>query len=263
MKKFLSVVILILIVALGFFTTYRYFEELNKERLNFVHSFVSDRIAEKFQIVIDQTPKYKHAIIEYETLLNELNFIERNFAERIFSLDPNELGFKGPFYSKESPEDLIMIDSKTFIVDGKEIETGIQFCPSHSYEDYTAMNEQMNKDIGKVLYVDSGYRSPGRQAYLFFKYLVSSNEYSLKENAKWIAMPGYSEHGHPINNALDFINEAGINGMNKGQTAEDFAELPEYKWLLKNADKFNFYLTYSRNNNLGVNFEPWHWHWEK
>lgn len=120
----------------------------------------------------------------------------------------------------------------------------------------------MEVDIGRKLFVDSGYRSPGRQAYLFFYYLATSSNYSLKENAKWIAMPGYSEHGHPVNNAIDFTSIDGINGFSDGQTASDFTALPEYKWMLENANDFNFYLSYPENNSFGVAFEPWHWHWE-
>lgn len=96
-----------------------------------------------------------------------------------------------------------------------------------------------------------------------FIYLTTSGDYSLKENAKWIAMPGYSEHGNPINNAIDFTSENGINGFSDSQSAKDFETLPEFGWLMQNANNFNFYLSYPRDNKFGVAFEPWHWHWEK
>ena len=76
-------------------------------------------------------------------------------------------------------------------------------------------------------------------------------------------MPGYSEHGNPVNHAIDFTNENGINGFSDNQTAGDFESLPEFDWLMKNANQFNFYLSYPENNPYGVAFEPWHWHWEK
>ena len=194
--------------------------------------------------------------------MNELTFWEKDFAIRIFNIDPASLGFKGPFYSIKSVKaDLVKIPSVKFENSQGEHETGIQYCLSNIYDDFERMNEVMKQDTGKRLYIESGYRSPGRQAYLFIKYLVNDNGYSLEENAKWIAMPGYSEHGHFSNHAIDFVNEDGINGFSKGQTASDFENLTEYKWLLERASEFNFYISYPRNNQLGVEFEPWHWHW--
>jgi D-alanyl-D-alanine carboxypeptidase len=130
------------------------------------------------------------------------------------------------------------------------------------WQDYLQMMAGMERDLGKRLYIDSGYRSPGRQAYLFIKYLVTNHNYSLQETARWVALPGYSEHGSPERTALDFINADGINGENPGQTAADFENLPEYQWLVQNARRFHFFLSYPRDNPWGVTFEPWHWHWE-
>jgi LAS superfamily LD-carboxypeptidase LdcB len=203
-------------------------------------------------------PKDRRTIVDYDTLMNSLDLIEKDFASRIFDIDPKDLGFKGPFYSMKKPYDLVEIPS----VKVGYRETGIQYCPEHSYKDYLKMAAQMKKDIGRKLYIDSGYRSPGRQAYLFFHYLTTSSKYSLKENAKWIAMPGYSQHGSPRDNAVDFCTQDGVNGFSDHQTGEDFAKLPEYKWMLKNASKYNFYLSYPKDNKWGVGFEPWHWHWE-
>jgi D-alanyl-D-alanine carboxypeptidase len=125
------------------------------------------------------------------------------------------------------------------------------------------MMARMQKDLGKRLYIDSGYRSPGRQLFLFFYYLSHEFGYSLKHNAAFVAFPGYSEHGNPYNTACDLINLKGISGEEKGQRAEDFTALPEYEWMLKNASKFNFYLSYPKGNPYGITFEPWHWRWKK
>ncbi len=256
MKKILLLLVFasIAFILCGIFLFY---SPINFDKLNFVQRFATKSIFEKWDEYLQNIPKEIRAIVDYDTLMNQLNFYERNFAERIFSIDPKELGFKGPKYSKENPGKLIQIES---VKVGKG-ETGIQYCPEHSYNDYLLMMQKMKNDIGKQLYIDSGYRSPGRQAYLFFYYLTTSSEYSLKENAKWIAMPGYSEHGNPINNAIDFVNEDGINGFSENQTAADFEALPEFEWLMKNANQFNFYLSYPKDNPFGVAYEPWHWHW--
>lgn len=238
-----------------------FFSPPNYNELNFVHRFVATGIVgkwEKFNLLL---PADERAILDYDSLINQLNFYEKDFVEKIFSINPKELGFKGPFYSKEKPTRLIKVEN--VILDlSKNIETGVQYCPPQSYQDYLRMMTAMKEQIGKQLYIDSGYRSPGRQAYLFIYYLVRDADYSLLENARWIALPGFSEHGNPINNAIDFVNEDGINGFSRGQTPEAFENLPEYKWLQENGNNFNFFLSYPKDNPHGVAFEPWHWHWD-
>ncbi len=257
-KILFTVIIVSVIIAMGVWA-YLFLEKPDLNKLNFVQNSVALSIARRFEQKINSLPKDERVIVDYDSLMNSLNFIQRNFAERIFAIKPAKLGFKGPFYSLEKATDLIKIPSHKL---GSGRETGVQFCPEHSYKDYLKMVHQMKKDIGKTLFIDSGYRSPGRQAYLFFHYLPGNN-FSLTQNAKWIAMPGYSQHGDPVDNAIDFTNAEGINGFSDGQTAKDFANLPEYAWMLKNANKYNFYLSYPENNKWGVEFEPWHWHWEK
>jgi hypothetical protein len=257
--KKIFIIILGLFLLLTGYLTLLYFQEPNYKYLNFVQRYAARKIAGRFDQFLNRMPKDRRAIVDYDTLMNSLDPIEKDFASRIFDIDPKKLGFEGPFYSMSKPYDLKEIPS---IKVGNR-QTGIQYCPEHSYKDYLKMNAKMQKDIGRKLYIDSGYRSPGRQAYLFFHYLTTNSNYSLKENAKWIAMPGYSQHGSPRDNAIDFCTKDGINGFSDHQTADDFAKLPEYKWMLKNAAKFNFYLSYPENNKWGVAFEPWHWHWEK
>jgi len=258
MKK-LVLILTLAAAALIIYSIYLFNSEINLDKLNFIHRKIARSVIDSWENYLSSIPKDRRSIVDYDTLMSQLNFYEKSFAERIFKIDPKELGFKGPYYSKEKPGKLIKVES----VKVGERETGIQYCPEQSYADYLLMIEQMKKDIGKILYIDSGYRSPGRQAYLVFYYLTSSSDYSLKENAKWIAMPGYSEHGNPINNAIDFTSENGINGFSDGQSAKDFEALPEFDWLMKNANQFNFYLSYPRDNPYGVAFEPWHWHWER
>lgn len=261
MKKVL-LLLLILFLAVLAYVVLLFIQKPDYKELNFVHKHFAQLALDKWEAIIKSLPKEERAIVDYDMLMNELNYFERKFAQKIFSINPQEIGFKGPFYSREKPENLVKIESIKIGKAGKESETGIQYCPSNSYTDYERMMEKMEADIGKRLYIDSGYRSPGRQAYLFFYYLVTSSNFSLFENAKWIAMPGFSEHGHPVNNAIDFINEDGINGFSENQTAKDFEVLEEYIWLQANAHLFNFYLSYPKGNPYGVEFEPWHWHWE-
>lgn len=259
MKKIIFSLVAVCIVA-ALYVIIKFYSSADYEKLNFIQRVVAFNIVSKWEKYNFSLPSKNRAVLDYDSLLSQLNFYEKDFVNEIFSVNPKELGFKGPFYSKAKPTKLVMIES--IILDSaKDVETGIQYSPEHSYRDYIRMMDAMKTEIGKKLFIDSGYRSPGRQAYLFFFYLVRDNDYSLLENAKWIAMPGFSEHGNPINNAFDFINEEGINGFSRGQTAADFENLDEYKWLLSKGSEFNFFLSYPKDNPHGVAFEPWHWHW--
>jgi hypothetical protein len=205
-------------------------------------------------------PAEARAVAVYDDLLRELNWWERSLATRILARNPRDLGFKGPFFSLKTPADLVRVEPPNLPALNPSV--GVQYCPAPVWQDYLQMMAGMERDLGKRLYIDSGYRSPGRQAYLFIKYLVTNHNYSLQETARWVALPGYSEHGSPERTALDFINADGINGENPGQTAADFENLPEYQWLVQNARRVHFFLSYPRDNPWGVTFEPWHWHWE-
>lgn len=256
MKYIISIFFVILLAGIWLLL------DVNYDQLNPVQKFVAQRIYQKWDNKINALPPDERALADYDNLLRDLSIFERIFVKRIFSINPMKLGFKGPFYSTEKPIKLLRIESVKLNTPLKETVTGIQYFPEEGYRDFLKMSDDLFRTSGRKLYIGSGYRSPGRQAYLFFKYLVTSSSFSLKENAKWIAMPGYSEHGNPVNTSADFVNENGINGISDGQSADDFAKLPEYKWLLQNAEKYNFHLSYPRNNRFGVAFEPWHWHWK-
>ena len=252
--------VILILLTIYFYTTYS--ASINTKRLNHIHRNMAKGIVRKWENYLDKLPKEEHVIVKYDELMNHLNSFEQKFVKRLYSIDPTSIGFNGPKYSTEAAKDLVKIDSVKLKYDKSEVETGIQYCPKHSLQDFQTMAEALYKDIGRRIYIDSGYRSPGRQSYLFLKYVVQENNYSIEATAKTSAMPGYSEHGNPVNNAVDITTEDGINGFRDDQSAEDFEKREEYKWLLKNAEKYNFHLSYPRNNSYGVSFEPWHWHWK-
>ncbi len=99
---------------------------------------------------------------------------------------------------------------------------------------------------GVKLYVVSGYRSFDEQAGLKTAYTVT---YGSGANA-FSADQGYSEH--QLGTAVDFIT-TGIGGELEG-----FGATSAYQWLLSNAHRYGFVLSYPPNNAYYV-FEPWHW----
>jgi LAS superfamily LD-carboxypeptidase LdcB len=102
------------------------------------------------------------------------------------------------------------------------------------------------EDDGIDLRVISGYRSFGTQRELKADYSI---RYGFGANA-FSADQGYSEH--QLGTAVDFSTLA-LNGSLSG-----FGDTEAYDWLLQNAHKFGFIISYPRNNGYYI-YEPWHW----
>lgn len=65
------------------------------------------------------------------------------------------------------------------------------------------------------------------------------------------AAPGYSEHHS--GRAVD------LGTMGCDALSEEFGKTPAYQWLVENAARYGFSLSYPRDNPYGIDFEPWHW----
>lgn len=102
------------------------------------------------------------------------------------------------------------------------------------------------KDDGIELYVFSAYRSFNEQSSLKSAYRVT---YGTGAN-QFSADQGYSEH--QLGTTVDFIT-TGLGGQLDG-----FDKTLAYAWLLDNAHRFGFVLSYPKGNQYYV-FEPWHW----
>lgn len=188
-----------------------------------------------------------------------LNSREKRFLRAFRELDAAKCGVRIPFRGlSEGQRDLVRLDGQKVRVRGKEVVLSPQFLPPRVYQAYQFMMRAMERDIGKRLFVESGYRSSAYQLYLFVYYL-QNHDYSIRETSKWVALPGYSEHGDPDHTALDFINRDGMNG--EKNTAE-FEALSEYQWLLKNAGRYGFVLSYPKDAGVGITYEPWHWRFD-
>lgn len=190
-------------------------------------------------------------LITFPEIYAGLGVEETRFLDRVRAVKPSSKEVEANVSFKR-------IDDQWVEKQGVRSKINTQYLPENVYAAYLSMMEAMQRDLGKRLYVDSGYRSPAYQLYLFLFY-TPEHHYSLKETNQWVAFPGHSEHGNPSIQAIDFINEKGINGDDDGQVVEDFERLPEYEWLQKNAAGFGFRISYPRGNKTGTTFEPWHW----
>jgi LAS superfamily LD-carboxypeptidase LdcB len=99
---------------------------------------------------------------------------------------------------------------------------------------------------GLNLLIISAYRSFGTQSNLKFSYKVTfgsgSNRFSAEQ--------GYSEH--QLGTTVDFTTPK------IADTFSGFSKTLEYNWLVNNAYKYGFILSYPKGNSYYI-FEPWHW----
>lgn len=106
--------------------------------------------------------------------------------------------------------------------------------------------DDANKE-GLTLEVLSAYRSFATQSSLKASYTFT---YGVGTANKFSADQGYSEH--QLGTTVDFTTEK------TGGILEGFEKTPEYKWLLENAHKYGFVISYPAGNTY-YKFEPWHW----
>ncbi len=93
----------------------------------------------------------------------------------------------------------------------------------------------------------SGYRSFGTQAGLKSYYNFT---YGAGTSNQFVADQGYSEH--QLGTTADFTDPK------LGPAFTDFQKTAASKWLLANAYKYGFILSYPEDNSYFY-YEPWHW----
>lgn len=129
----------------------------------------------------------------------------------------------------------------SYILPGKKD----QYFHGDAIDFLTEMLDEAEAD-GLDLKIVSAYRSFDEQIAVKGQH---TQVYGSGANA-FSADQGYSEH--QLGTAVDLTNTT------VGGTYESFAATAEYEWLLENAYKFGFILSYPEGNSF-YDFEPWHW----
>lgn len=126
--------------------------------------------------------------------------------------------------------------------------------------------EQMLADAraaGYNMYLVSAYRTYDYQVGLYNRKV---NEYlnlgydqqtAESEAAKWVAIPGTSEHC--IGLAADIVSSTWYN-YNSDLT-EDFEDTEHFEWLYEHCADYGFILRFPKNREAttGISYEPWHY----
>lgn len=97
----------------------------------------------------------------------------------------------------------------------------------------------------------SGFRSEADQTQLFFEVSAERGQ-SASKRSDVSAPPGYSEHHTGY--AVDIGD--GDTGAN---LSESFDQTEAFQWLSQNAVRFNFEMSFQKNNPDKISYEPWHW----
>lgn len=222
-------------------------------------------IMQKLNPFVDERKKSGTApLITFEELYAKLTVEQKKFLDEFRKIDPAVVRGASRRLPAPAPDTrFVRLDRQVVLREGKPVRMDTQFLPAAAHAAYQRMMAAMERDLGKRLLVESGYRSPAYQLYLFLFYMPK-HDYSVRETNRHVALPGCSEHGSPAFQAIDFITPGGINGEDR---PEEFEELQEYGWLHARASEFGFFLSYPRpsaGSGQGESaFEPWHWHYEE
>ena len=120
-------------------------------------------------------------------------------------------------------------------------------------ESLIKMRNEAKKD-GIYLVFLSGYRSINLQNEIFYS-LKSFRNQEAAERARVSAPPGYSEH------STGFAIDIGDATQRETDFETEFENTDALKWLIKNAAKFHFKLSFTKDNKF-IDYEPWHWRYE-
>ena len=142
----------------------------------------------------------------------------------------------------------IYFESCNLIDIGKSLNNKKIFLDSVAAIAFLKMQEEAKKDSIEFIIV-SAFRSFDYQKGIIIRKLNMGRK--LKDILKENTLPGYSEHH--TGRAVDFIEKGWYS------LSTSFDKTKEFQWLMENANKYGFYLSYPEGNKNGIMYEPWHW----
>ncbi|MGJ8690209.1 MAG: M15 family metallopeptidase [Gammaproteobacteria bacterium] len=170
---------------------------------------------------------------------------DTDYKQRVLALHA-QLGISADFMDStalsfyEEPGELVPTEVDFY---GRE-----QRLTSNAYSAWLEMRSQAAKAGVKLLMI-SAYRGIDYQAKLIQRKLDAGQ--ALEEILCVNAAPGFSEHH--TGRAID------IASPECPQLEEAFERTAAFLWLQSNASDFGFTMSFPRENNCGIIYEPWHW----
>jgi D-alanyl-D-alanine carboxypeptidase len=122
------------------------------------------------------------------------------------------------------------------------------------------LRAEMLPDLERLLAASGGqvlalscHRSIARQQAVFCAEAATA----AGDRAQSVAPPGHSEHATGY--ALDFAFRPRANGCPDAEAC--VAATPAFRWLVANAPRYGFEMSFPAGNGQKVKWEPWHWRW--
>lgn len=196
----------------------------------------------------------KAAAVSFDELHSNVSGQARKLSEKVTQLHPARYGVNRSAVAPKETGNLMVVRGQSYTTADGRHKIPPRLVPRHTFRAFQAMNHSMKKDIGRQLVVQSGYRSPAYQLFVFL-FQLKSNDWNVEKTLQTVALPGYSEHAAAQQQALDLRAASFVGPHNM----YDFSRLPAYRWLNENAHEFGFTLSYPEDNDTGTRFEPWHW----
>ena len=153
---------------------------------------------------------------------------------------PDDYELRTAFSIQSTPPDLVSIGLDMF---GREQK--LRVTAAKAWRSMHLAATESGIDIQVV----SAYRSLEYQVELIRRKIAGGE--TLKKILETLAAPGYSEHQGGC--AVD------IGGNESEPVTESFDRTLAFGWLQDNASKFDFFMSYPRDNAHGIVYEPWHW----
>lgn len=157
---------------------------------------------------------------------------------------------------------LILVNSQNpipedFTVELTQLKNG-QAIDKRAYDDLQAMMDAARSE-GLSPLICSSYRTDEKQQALYSNEVKQnlvkgySQEDAEAEAAKWVSVPGTSEHQTGL--AVDIVD------VSYQLLDERQERTPVQKWLMQNAHRYGFILRYPNDKSsiTGISYEPWHY----
>ncbi len=141
---------------------------------------------------------------------------------------------------QETPTDLVSIGKDMY---GRQQQLRAAAAAAWREMQRTARAEQVD-----ILLV-SAFRSIEYQVEVISRLLAKGEK--IKDILTRVAAPGFSEH--QSGSAVD------VASSDSQALEEEFDRSLAFAWLTANAARHSFFLSYPKDNKLGVIYEPWHW----
>jgi D-alanyl-D-alanine carboxypeptidase len=222
--------------------------ESQKEELSLKEAVIAE-LSDRLELTSGELEETENRLDEEEERNDAIQDQVRDLAGTVSDLDKlsktdEELlqKYSKVYFLNEHyiPESLREIDNEWKYSEDRQHQLHSQVMPF--FEDML----EAAKDDGIELWVTSAFRSFEYQSQLKGAYSVT---YGSGANA-FSADQGFSEH--QLGTTIDFTT-TGLGGGLQG-----FQNTAAYTWLLENAHKYGFTLSYPAGNAYYV-FEPWHW----